>query len=236
MFRRILVAALIAGAVAGGLATVLQAARLTPLILVAERYESAGGEAHEAHDHAGHTHGAAAVPWQPAPGTERLAFTLMFNLLAGVGFALLVNAGLALRDAAGAAPDLGTGALWGAAGFASFALAPALGLPPELPGMPSADLVDRQIWWVATALATAIGLALLLYVGRPGPRRTLMATAGVVAIVLPHLIGAPQPDAAEASQVPAELAAQFAVGSLVTAAVFWLVLGSVSGWLQRRLA
>jgi predicted cobalt transporter CbtA len=34
--------------------------------------------------------------------------------------------------------------------------------------------------------------------------------------------------------VPAELAAEFATASLAVAAAFWLLLGSVSGWLYRR--
>ena len=55
---------------------------------------------------------------------------------------------------------------WGFAGFAVFTLAPGLGLPPELPAMPAADLGDRQIWWTATVLATAVGLALIAFRGK----------------------------------------------------------------------
>jgi len=50
---------------------------------------------------------------------------------------------------------------------------------------------------------------------------------------LPHLIGAPAAPHG-AMGVPAELAAEFATASLATAAAFWLLLGSVSGWLYRR--
>ena len=35
------------------------------------------------------------------------------------------------------------GLLWGFAGFAVFTLAPGLGLPPELPAMPAAELLPR---------------------------------------------------------------------------------------------
>ena len=49
------------------------------------------------------------------------------------------------------------------AGFAVFMLAPSLGLPPELPGMPAAELGPRQVWWLLTAAATAAGLALLAF-------------------------------------------------------------------------
>lgn len=233
-------AALLAGGIAGGIVTAFQAARLTPLIAIAERYEAAGAADHS---HEGHSHaGPDAMAWQPTDGTERLVFTLLFNLLAGVGFALILNAGLALRGVAGDPPDIASGTAWGIAGFASFALAPALGLPPELPGMQAADLLDRQVWWGATAFATAGGLGLLAYaitqkaVRRGGAVALGIALIGIILIVGPHIVGAPHPDgAAEPSPVPADLAVQFAIGSLAAAAVFWVVLGSVSGWLQRRL-
>ena len=51
-------------------------------------------------------------------------------------------------------------------------------------------------------------------------------------IALPHLIGAPHP-VSQDSAVPAVLAAQFAANSLVTAAVFWVVLGALLGWACR---
>jgi cobalt transporter subunit CbtA len=227
MLRRILLVAVIAGAVAGLVATVVQGARLWPLIAAAEQFEQAGAQPHHhgdaapAHDH----------DWQPADGAERIAFTALFNILAGFGFALLLNGALALRQAVlqGAAPDAATGAMWGLAGFACFALAPAFGLPPELPGMEAADLLDRQLWWAATALASAAGLAILGF-ARPVPWKVL----GLVALAAPHVIGAPHAEGT--GSVPAELAAQFVGASLVAAAVFWVVLGAVSGWLHRRLA
>jgi len=102
-------------------------------------------------------------------------------------------------------------------------------LPPELPGMAAADLVDRQVWWVATALASAAGLACLAF-ARPVWAKAL----GLVVLVIPHVVGAPRP--ADVGAVPAELAAEFVVASLLAAAMFWLVLGGVSGWLHRRMA
>jgi cobalt transporter subunit CbtA len=228
MLRRILLVAVIAGAVAGLVATAVQGVRLWPLIAAAERFEEAGAAAHQHGDAAAHQH---EHEWQPAEGAQRMAFTALFNILAGFGFALLLNGGLMLRQAAlrGAAPDMATGALWGLAGFTCFALAPSFGLPPELPGMEAADLVDRQVWWVATALASAAGLALLAF-ARPLPMKAL----AVVVLIAPHLVGAPHTH--ETGNVPGELAAQFVAASLLAAAVFWIVLGAVSGWLHRRLA
>jgi cobalt transporter subunit CbtA len=230
VLRRILLIALLAGAAAGLVASALQVTRLTPLILAAETYETT---APAEHSHGGVAHTHTAPEWKPGEGGERLAFTVLFNLLAGFGFALLLNAGLTLRRARGDGLDIGTGVAWGLAGFASFALAPALGLPPELPGMPAAELLDRQIWWVGTAGATAAGIALLA-AATGGAHRGLKAVLGAVLIVAPHIVGAPEA-AAEASAVPASLAVRFAVSSLATAALFWVVLGGMSGWLQRRL-
>ena len=231
MLRRILTAALVAGAIAGLVATAIQAARLLPLIQIAERFEDAAAAVH--HEH-GNAQAAAEPEWEPSPGAERLAFTVLFNVLAGFGFALLLNAGLAIRSAGGHPPTLASGMIWGAAGFASFALAPAFGLPPEPPGVPAADLIARQAWWVATAVATAGGLGLLAHAATGTMRRAAAAVLGLALIIAPHVIGAPHSD--EASSVPAGLAVEFAVASLVTAAVFWAVLGSTSAWVQRRLA
>jgi len=231
MFGRIVRAALIAGAIAGLLATGLQMARVWPLILAAETFEEAAPT--QAHHHgsdpaAATTHAALAEAWAPEDGGERMAYTLFFNLLAGFGFALLINAGLALSQAAGKRLDLTTGLLWGLAGFAGFALAPALGLPPELPGMPAAELLHRQIWWLATVLATLAGIGLIAL-----PRKAGLALLGLALIVAPHVIGAPHPAGDEVSRVPPALAASFVSASLATAAVFWAALGALSGWLQR---
>ncbi len=54
------------------------------------------------------------------------------------------------------------GLLWGLAGFVVFVLAPNFGLPPELPGMQAGDLMQRQIWWLATVVLTAADWRCLL--------------------------------------------------------------------------
>lgn len=224
MLRRLLFVSLIAGLASGVLATLVQSAFLTPLILAAERYE--GGES-PAHDHGtapgGHAHEHSAA----ASDVERLAFTLLANLLAGVGFGLLLNAAITLR---GETPTIRNGMLWGLAGFAAFSLAPALGLPPELPGSESADLAARQLWWWSTAAVTAAGLGVLAF----GRGRALQA-ASLVLLALPHLFGAPAPERPGGS-APPELAAHFAVLSLVAAALFWAALGALSGLLHSRKA
>lgn len=231
MIGRVLAIALFAGLIAGVVVTGAQLLRVIPLIQKAESYETSASADHHAHDaksqdtaHA-HSHGDDA--WAPEDGLERTAFTLLANILTAVGFGLLLNAALALY---GRPVGLKGGILWGLAGFAAFVLAPALGLPPELPGLHTADLFDRQSWFLGTAIATAIGLACLVLASHWG-----IKAAGALLIAAPHIIGAPHP-AELGGSTPPELAAMFAIASLFTAAVLWVVLGGVSGYLHARYA
>ena len=162
--RRLLAAGLIAGLISGTLVTVVQMLRVTPLILAAEVYEEAApahdhGAAAGAADHHGDEHQEAGG-WVPADGVERTAFTWLANVLAGAGYGLVLAAAMGF---AGRPVDWRRGLLWGGAGYLTFAVAPALGLPPELPGMMAADLAARQVWWLTAAGGTAAGLALLVF-------------------------------------------------------------------------
>ncbi len=228
MILRLLSAALAAGFLAAIVATGLQLALTSPLIVEAERYEMREPTraaqalpivlAHSGHDHAAPD---AAPEWQPAPGFQRMAFTGLATLVGGVGYALLLGAVLI---ALGREPTLQTGLAFALAGFASVALAPALGLPPELPGQEAAPILARQVWWAMTAVGTAMGLYLI------GVRRSLIGIlGGLVLIVAPHVVGAPQPPAGT-SELPAVLAAQFAARSLAISAVFWAMIGLGFGW------
>jgi cobalt transporter subunit CbtA len=224
MFGRILFAAVIGGFAAALLLTGVQAFKVLPLILEAETYETAAVDhAHGAQAESDHAHDADA--WAPADGGERLAYTLMTNVLTGIGFALLLTAAMTLRGGAGWREGL----VWGLAGYAVFSLAPAMGLPPELPGMAAGDLAARQVWWTGTVIATGGGLALIVFV----PRAVFRAL-GVALIVVPHAIGAPHPEAAHGA-VPAELAAAFVSATLVANLLFWLAIGGVSAYAFERL-
>jgi cobalt transporter subunit CbtA len=205
--RGLLLPALLAGAIAGLAATLLQQIFLAPLILQAEALEMAA-----------HLHDAADA------GAARTAYTLLFNCLAMFGFALLLSACYALRGGVGWREGL----LWGLAGFASFTLAPALGLPPELPGTQAAPLSTRQLWWLLATTATAAGLACMVF-SRPLALRLL----GMGLIVLPHLAGAPH--ALQTSAVPAEMARRFALGSVAISALVWLILGAATAASMRAL-
>jgi cobalt transporter subunit CbtA len=228
MITRIARAALVAGAVAGILAWGMHQLRAVPLILQAESYEQttestapAAAEATPpaAHTHALHPDAHAGVP------LRRHALGFLTSTLVGVGYAFLLVGAIVLR---GRTVDWRAGALWGLGGFVAFAAAPALGLPPELPGMTAAAVGPRQAWWLATALATAGGLATLAFAERIPWR-----AAGIALIVLPHLVGAPR-ITPESGLLPAELAAEFAVQALLISALFWLALGATAGHLLGR--
>jgi cobalt transporter subunit CbtA len=179
-----------------------------------------------AHDHAGVAHAHTAENWAPGNGAERTFYMAVSNIVTAIAFSLMLVAVFLLR---GKTVDMNSGILWGAAGFAVFALAPALGLPPELPGMTAAALESRQVWWIGTVIATAIGIGFFT------ESKTILSKITALALLAaPHLIGAPHPFLFE-SNVPAELSAQFAVASLVTSAFFWFVLGGSSGYLYKRL-
>jgi cobalt transporter subunit CbtA len=235
--RRALIAALAAGFVACVFVTAAQQAVVAPLILKAEEYEEANAAkaAPAAQQPAAHQH-AAGQPahshedegWKPGEGIERIAYTALANLGFGVGFGLLLVAAFVLS---GREVDWKRGLAWGAGGFAVFALAPALGLPPELPGAASADLLARQTWWLGTVAATAAGLALLVF-GKNWPWKLL----GMAVLAAPHVLGAPHPPGGgDHGGVPAELVQGFVVLSLVVTALFWAVLGAVSGAVYARV-
>ena len=226
-FRNIVVVAALAGAIAGLGMTVAQQLTTVPLILKAEVYEQ-GAEA-PAHDHGdaaqadAHEHGDEG--WSPADGVERTAFTAAANIVTGIGFALLL---IAVSELFGGIRDWRQGLFWGLAGFAVFTLAPGLGLPPELPAMPAAELGPRQLWWVATVLCTAVALGLLVY------QRSLVAVIAAIALlVAPHLIGAPRPVSYE-SPIPEGLHHSFVVAVVLTTLLFWMLLGGLAGLFRGR--
>lgn len=245
LFRNVVFIAAIAGLVAGVVLACMQAYATVPLILKAEVYEQAGG----GHDHAvapaapaenaaGTMAMSSTAPapaeamapaedegWAPADGFERFGFSVVANIVTGIGFALVL---VAVSEFAGGIGNWRQGLFWGLAGFAVFTLAPGLGLAPELPAMPAADLVQRQIWWWATVVATAAGLGLIAF------RRSLpLAILAVALIVAPHIVGAPQPDSFETA-IPEGLHHQFVVAVTLTNLVFWLVLCMVVGLVRGR--
>ncbi len=223
VFRSIVFSAALAGLIVGVAISVAQFFGTVPLIQKSEVYErkaavpsqpAAPPAVAAAHDH-GETHSHDSA-WEPEDGFHRNAFTVAANILTAIGFAFLLTGIYAIRSQPITWRE---GLLWGLAGFVVFTAAPGLGLPPELPGMPVADLTARQTWWIATAAATAGGLCLLAF--RPA---AWAAVLGLGLIALPHLIGAPVAPESH-SEVPAALSHRFVVVVTLSSLLFWALLG-----------
>jgi cobalt transporter subunit CbtA len=224
--RRLVFSAVCAGLLTGLLVTIAHQIGTVPVILKAEVYEQAADAAAHGPQGATHDHHEAHA-WQPRDGVERISFTVLADVLTAIGYGLLLTAAFALlgRDVTWRA-----GLWWGLAGFATFTLAPGLGLPPEVPGTAAAPLLDRQLWWVATVLATGAGLALLAF-----GKRWVWPVLAIALIALPHLWGAPQPPEPE-SAAPAALGHQFVIAVTLVSFLSWAVLGTTTAYFYRRFS
>jgi len=87
----------------------------------------------------------------------------------------------------------------------------------------------RQIWWLGTAAANVVGLSLIVFGGVIGWRAT-----GVLLLIVPHLIGAPMPEAGEVGASSPELAAHFVMLALFASAVMWAVIGLTTAFFYNR--
>lgn len=239
MIVRLLLAALAAGLIAGMAMTPAQYTRVVPLIMHAETFENSdAGHDHgvsetaaavepDAHDHAAHDH----EEDGSVLGLGRLGNTVLANLVAGSGFALLLAAVALLSgfEFPKGRDGVVRGVLLGAAGWFSVQLAPGFSLPPELPGFPYADLFARQTWWTSTVVLSAAGVWLIAV-----RREWVLNLAGVALIVAPHVWGAPVPEDIS-SDVPALLAAEYASAALATTLFFWVFLGGLLGLFLSRV-
>ncbi len=231
MIVRLLLAALAAGLIAGLAMTPAQYVKTIPLIMQAEAYEN--GEA-------GHSHGAAEAEASHShdhgEGEEQLWFgrfgnTILANLVAGGGFALMLAAVALLTgiEFPAGREALMRGLFLGAGAWFAVQLAPSFSLPPAVPGFPYADLGDRQTWWMITVALTGLGLWLIAL--RP---EMIAKAVGVVLIAAPHMWGVPVPEDIY-SEVPAYIASAYAAASLATTLFFWLLLGGLLGVFLSRV-
>lgn len=238
LFRNIIFLALLSGVCTGILLSVAHEIFTVPLILKSEVYEQpepvaqqSTAHAHDANgqrdtdSHEGH-HEHSPASWTPEDGFSRTSFTTLADVLAAIGFGILL---VTASEMAGGIRSSRQGLVWGLAGAAVFVLAPSLGLPPELPGMPVAPLEARQTWWIVTALCTAAGLGLIAFRRRPA---TLVIA--IILLVIPHLLAVPAA-ATHETAVPLELLRSFQMTSIIVAVAFWLVLGVMIAQIRRRL-
>ena len=223
MFKNLLTSAVFAGVAVGVIASVLQFWLVTPLLLEGELYET-GARIHFATDGSTQSDAGSPTPWnEPA----RHLMTMGFNMITFTAFALFIVAGYALSERAGHEVSPRSGLIWGLAGYIAVQLAPALGLPPELPGTIAADVEARQIWWLSTVVVTALGLGLIAF----GP--WMAGVGGAILIAVPHIIGAPHLDT-YFGVAPPELSAHFVAASLGTSAVLWSLLGLITATLWTK--
>lgn len=221
MFQKILTSALFAGFCAGLIAGLLQIVFVQPVLLHAELYEGGdlihfGADPNSAH------------PELPGIDMMRDGLSVLFSALIYVGYALILVAGMSLASERGHEVNARTGLIWGLCGFIAFHFAPAVSLPPEVPGVAAADVEIRQIWWFGTVAATALGLLLI------GLARGVVPYAiAIVLILAPHIIGAPEPDTL-AGPVPPEIAALFASRALGVGMAVWAVLGLLAGYFWEK--
>mgnify|MGYP001162286549 FL=1 len=223
MVKNLFISALCAGIVAGLIAALLQFIFVIPALLEGELFESG------VHVHFGLDGSPQSDRASPSLGDDwsRHSMTVAFNIVTYTGYGLLLAAMIAFAGLKGIITTPRNGLVWGLCGFIAVQLAPAVGLPPELPGTIGAEIGPRQIWWLGTILATSLGLGLIAF------GQNYLPLGGIALIAIPHLVGAPHLDVFF-GVAPPELAAEFSTLSLGTAAAGWVVLGYlVSEMLQR---
>lgn len=225
MIKKLLVSGLFAGFAAGLIAAALTQLFVTPVLLEAELYETGelvhfggggGGTALE-HDHDSHDHA-------DGEGADRTLLSMGAAIATNIGYGLVIVALMAMAERGGHQITPRAGILWGVSGFVAVQLMPAFGHPPELPGNAAADLAGRQMWWAFTVLASAIGLACIAF-----GRNWGIWLAGIAALAVPHIIGAPHPTSLTGS-APPEIAGLFASRSLGVGLMIWVTLGCLAGY------
>jgi len=228
---------MIAGFAAGLLAALLHFAFIQNTLLLGEDYES-GTAVHWAGipTETGAAEADAAPPEVAAEAMAdaedgespviRNALTVLFTGFIYSGYGLVLVAAMQVPGLFGRKVNPRDGVLWGLAGFAAVQMLPSMGLPPQLPGTLSADVQLRQIWWVATIIATITAFGLLAY-----GRGLLWTVAAIALLAAPHLIGPPEIEGYW-GYAPPELGAEFATRVLGVGMVAWAFLG----WLVMRVA
>ena len=224
MAKNLFVSAICAGIVAGLTAALLQFIFVIPVLMEGELFET-GARLHFGND--GSPQSDRGVPGL-GDDWGRHSMTVAFNIITYTGYGLILAAMISYTALKGSIIPSRQGVIWGLCGFIAVQLAPAIGLPPELPGTIAAEVGPRQMWWLGTIVATAAGMGLIAF------GRSYLPLGGIAIMLIPHLVGAPHLNTFF-GVAPPELAAEFATLSLGTSAAGWAVLGFVVAGVLRRL-
>lgn len=224
--QRLFASALFSGLIVGLIATALQFGFVIPLLLEGELYES-GARLH--FSATGSPQSPSGAPPYTAEHARHL-LTVAFNMINYTAFGLFMVAGYAILENRGQPITQRDGLLWGIAGFAIVLMAPAFGLPPELPGTIAPEVGPRQAWWLGTVLATLAGILAISFV-----QGTFPVIIGLALILAPHIIGAPQLET-YFGIAPPELSAHFVTRTLGVGLVAWLALGAFTAYFWNRPA
>jgi cobalt transporter subunit CbtA len=222
MFTRIITSALLAGAGAGFIASLLQLGFVQPVLLHAELYES-GQLVHFGSQSVVSAH-------QDVAGFDALrdGLSIAFTIAIYCGYALILVAAMALATERGAVVTARNGIIWGIAGFIAVHFAPGFTLAPEVPGVAAADVYARQLWWFPTVAAAAVAMWLIGF-----GKSWLAWGIAAVLLIIPHVIGAPEPDTF-AGPVPTEIGALFASRALGIGLAAWVLVGLFAGYFWSR--
>ena len=159
----------------------------------------------------------------------RDGLSLIFSMLIYSGYAIILISAMTLRQQKFKTPiSLHQGIVWGISGYIAMHLAPAVSLPPEVPGVAAAELLPRQIWWFATTLLTAGGLWIIAFT-----KKGSSFIIGAALILAPHIIGAPEPDIFT-GPAPTEIGALFASRALGIGLISWAMLGGLSAFFLKK--
>ena len=218
MIQKFLTSALFAGAGAGFAAGLLQLVFVQPVLLHAELYET--GQL----VHFGAASNVSAHQDLGEVDIARDGLNVLFTMFLFTGYGLIL---LPLMVLASEHYEFEinskTGLIWGVAGFVVINMAPGFSMAPEVPGVATAEVSARQIWWFATVACAGLALWLIAF-GRGWP----MWLSAIALLIVPHAYGAPEPEVFLGT-VPTEIGALFAARALGTSMAAWAILGLFAG-------
>lgn len=223
-FRTLVLSAFAIAILSGLLLSLYQANFITPIIVGSEVYEVA--EAVSDHGHAQEIEA-----WAPEDGAERTSWNFASNFLLCFAYALILLSAMSLKSSVNTIK----GIFWGGAAYLTIFVAPALGLPPEIPGMEAAQLEGRQAWWLLTVMLTAISFWLIAF------KANIFKVVGMALMLIPHILGAPQPELhGFANTEPQAIEAltllwhDFILQTSIANALLWVIIGALSGYISKK--